>query len=1126
MDVSEWLRGLGLDQYTLAFRENKITPDLLPSLTVEDLKELGVGLVGDRRRLLNAIATLAPASAAAEPGPPPLKPITRQEVERRQVTILFCDLVGSTALSAQLDPEDLRGVIGTYHRCCGGVIEAAGGFVAKYMGDGMLAYFGYPRADEHAAELSVRAALRLIEAVGQLETAASLPLRARFGIATGLVVVGDLIGEGAAQEQAVVGETPNRAARLQELAAPNGVVIDATTRQQIGALFECRDLGPVDLKGLPKPVQVWTVQSESAVESRFEALRAPRIAPLIGRADELELLIRCWQKAQIGEGQVVLVSGEAGIGKSRLTAALHDRIRGEPHLWISYFCSPHHQESALHPIISQFQRAAGFQRTDTDEGRWAKLEALLAPTALPEADVALLGDLLSLSGRDVPELGEISPELRRRRTTDALLRRVAALARQRSIVAVFEDVHWADPSSCDLLDRLISEITNQAVLLVLTFRPEFQAPWAGLAHITSLLLNRLDRRESTALVRGIARPDRPMPADIVDEIASRTDGVPLFLEELTRAALEADAALSSIPDVASSASLASARVPASLHASLMARLDRLGPDARAVAQIGAVIGREFEYELLAAVAGRGEPELHRALDRLTEAGLVLRRGTAPAASFLFKHALVQDVAYGMLLRARRQQLHAGIGRALADQFPEQRESQPQLVAHHLTEAGRAEEAVGFWLLAGRRSVERSANREAVGQLKRGLDLLMTLPASAVHDRLELAFQLALGAPLQHLHSLASPQVVAAYERAATLCDRLGDVEGLIFTLHGLRAHMMIAGEARTSLRLASQCLTAAERHTGRDYRLLGHYGLGAASMYLGDLLKARSELERVVVLYDPERDRSLTARCSVDPLATAQGFLSLVLWALGYPEQARLSRDTAFQSEIEQKHVHTSAHVRFYAGAQLAELFRDVTAAENHANAVIAIADQHGLPSWRAHATVLLGWVLGQIGRVADAIPLVQQGLASFDATGAVGHRIHYVAVVAELHARLGDHSKSLRLIEDVHRQVQQTEYHFWHAELCRIEGEVRHQSGAPDVQVESCFTNAIEWAKQQQAKSFELRAAMSLARLWRDQGRLKDARDLLMPIYEWFTEGFDTPDLRDAKTLLDELQGAGSGLQ
>ena len=638
---------------------------------------------------------------------------------------MFCDLVGSTERSSRLDPEDLSQMIRSYQVRVRETMARFGGFVARYVGDGVLIYFGWPAAQETDAERAVRAALAVASSISNMPVGGER-LQVRIGIATGVVVVGEPIGAGDARQQTAIGETPNRAARLQGLAAPNGVVIDATTRQQVGALFECQNLGPVELKGLPQPVQAWSVQGESAVENRFEALRAAGIAPLIGRTEELELLVRRWQRAQNGEGLVVLLAGEAGIGKSRLTAALREQIKEAPHLWVSWFCSPHHQDSPLHPIIAQLQRAAGFQRADKDETRWAKLEALLASTAFAAEDVALLGDLSSVTGRDMPELKEMSAEQRRRRTTDALLRHFTGLARQRPIVAVFEDIHWADPSSRDLLDRLVGEITDRAVLLVLTFRPEFQAPWAGLAHVTSLLLNRLDRRESEALVREMASPDRPLPADIIDEIVSRTDGVPLFVEELTRAALETGAAPGVVPEVVATAP-ASSSVPATLHASLMARLDRLGPVAKEVAQIGAAIGREFSYELLAAIGTHGDPELHGALGVLTEAGLVFRRGTAPAVSFLFKHALVQDVAYGTLLRARRQQLHAAIGRALVDQFPEQRESQPELVAHHFMEAGQSDEAIGYWLQAGRRSAQRSAHREAASQLKRGLDLLMTLP---------------------------------------------------------------------------------------------------------------------------------------------------------------------------------------------------------------------------------------------------------------------------------------------------------------------------------------------------------------------------------------------------------------
>jgi class 3 adenylate cyclase len=775
MDVADWLHTLNLGQYEATFRENSVGMDVLPSLTVDDLKDLGVTAIGDRRRLLNAIAALRPTEGAIAQN------TQEPAAERRQLSVMFCDIAGSTALSTRLDPEDLSTVMRAYQATVRSIISRFGGFIARYVGDGVLIYFGWPEAHETDAESAVRAALAVIAAVNEGPIHGE-HLGVRIGIATGLVVVGSPIGEGDARQQTAIGETPNRAARLQGLARPNDVIIDVTTRRQVGELFECSDFGPVELKGLPEPIRAWSVNGERAVESRFAALRPSQLASIVGRAEELELLARRWERAKAEEGQVVLLSGEAGIGKSRLTAALRDQIGREPHSWMSYFCSPHHQDSALHPVIVQFGRAAGFLRTDTDEARWAKLEALLAPTALSTGDVTLLGNLLSLSRRDSRELPDISPGQQRRRTLEALLHHVTSLARQLPVVVSFEDVHWADPSSGDLLDRLISEIPKHQVFLVLTFRPEFQAPWAGLAHVATLLLNRLDRRESATLVRQIGSPDRSLPTDIVEEIVSKTDGVPLFLEELTRAALDAETVPGSVPDMLAAVPRASSGVPASLHASLMPRLDRLGSDAREVAQIGAVIGREFEYELLAAAVGWDETRLQRALDLLTEAGLVLRRGMPPAASFLFKHALVQDVAYGTLLRARRRQLHAVIGRALADHFPEQRETQPELLARHFTEAAQPAQAVDYWLLAGQRSAEHSADREAIRQLQRGLDILMTLPASANRDRLELAFHLTLATPLASVHHYAAPPAVAAYERASVLCERLDDAEGLLMSL--------------------------------------------------------------------------------------------------------------------------------------------------------------------------------------------------------------------------------------------------------------------------------------------------------------------------------------------------------
>ena len=584
MDVAVWLRDLGLERYEQVFRENRIEADILSSLTVDDLKDLGVTLVGDRRRLLDAIAALGAAAPAPALGAVP-DPATSASAERRQLTVMFCDLVGSTALSTRLDPEDLREVIAAYHRAVAEVVRSLDGFVAKYMGDGVLIYFGYPRAHEDDAERAARAGLGLVDAIGRLNVK-SAALRARVGIATGLVVVGDLIGEGSAQEQSVVGETPNLAARLQTLAEPSAVVIAASTRQLVGDLFEYRDLGAVEVKGIAAPVSAWQVLRPSVVTSRFEALRGSTLTRLVGRDEEIDLLLRRWARAKAGDGQVVLISGEAGIGKSRLTAELEERLHAEPHLCLRYFCSPYHQDSALYPFTEQFGRTAGFTRDDPPASRLEKLEALLARSAPPEADVVLLADLMSLPASARHPLPNLTPQRKKELTLEALIRRLEGLACQQPVVVVFEDAHWIDPTSRELLDLTVERIGGLPVLLIVSFRPEFQSSWSGQPRVTMLALNRLDRRERTVLVERIAG-NAALPGEVVAQIADRTDGVPLFVEELTKSVLE-----SGVPAVG---------IPASLHDSLMARLDRLG-SVRRVAQIGAAIGREFSYTLLRAVS--------------------------------------------------------------------------------------------------------------------------------------------------------------------------------------------------------------------------------------------------------------------------------------------------------------------------------------------------------------------------------------------------------------------------------------------------------------------------------------------------------------------------------------------
>jgi class 3 adenylate cyclase len=687
--VGDWLRSLRLGQYDTTFRDNGIDVDVLFELTEADFEKLGV-LLGHRKRLIKAIATLKNAAGpiqgqpAANPAPKP-----QDAVERRQLTVMFCDLVGSTAMSARLDPEDMREIIAAYHKCCASLIERNGGFVAKYMGDGVLAYFGYPLAHEHDAERAVRAGLAIVDAAPQLETAADAPVHVRVGISTGIVVVGDLLGSGEAQERGVVGDTPNLAARLQSIAELDSVVIAEGTRKLLGDLFELKVLDPQDLKGVAGPTRAYAALRESSQESRFEALHAGRLTALVGREDESELLLRRWAKAKATEGQVVLLSGEAGIGKSRLAAELLERLAGEPYLRLRYFCSPQHTDSALYPIIGHMERAARLAREDEAKTKLDKLDALLATSATRREDAALFAEMLSLAndGR-YPSL-DLAPQQRRQKTMEALISQIEAISRQSAVLMIFEDAHWADPSSLELFGRLVDKIDNLRALLFVTFRPEFAAPWIARPHVTALTINRLPPREVLSLIERVAG-ERPLAAKLQRDIVERADGIPLFVEEMTKAVLEADGEGAAARVVASVPSPALA-VPASLHASLMARLDRLG-EAKAVAQIGAAMGREFSHGLLASVARLSEQELNSQLDRLLHSGLMSRQGALPHATYFFKHALVQDAAYGTLLRERRRALHARIAEVLESQFPDVAESQPELLARHFSEGGLIEKA--------------------------------------------------------------------------------------------------------------------------------------------------------------------------------------------------------------------------------------------------------------------------------------------------------------------------------------------------------------------------------------------------------------------------------------------------
>ena len=1097
MDVAEWLRGLGLDQYITAFRANDIDGEVLRRLTADDLRELGVTLIGHRRRLLDAIAALG--TAEAPPAPTPV-PIAASEAERRQLTVMFCDLVGSTALSARFDPEDLREIVGVYHRCVADTVARFDGFVAKYMGDGVLVYFGYPAAHEDDAERAVRAGLDVVDAVARLDVK-SVTLQARVGIATGLVVVGDLIGEGSAQEQSVVGETPNLAARLQALAGAGAVVIAAGTHRLVGNLSEYRDLGAIEVKGLAAPVPAWQVLCPSAVESRFEALRGSAMSRLIGRDEEIELLLRRWERAKAGDGQVVLISGEPGIGKSRLSAALAERLHAEPHLRLRYFCSPYHQDSALFPFIDQLGRAAGFTPDDSPAVRLEKLEGLLSRAAPQDEDVALLSDLMSLPASERHPLANLSPQRKKERTLAALIRQLEGLARQQPVVMVFEDAHWIDPTSRELLDLIVERVRSLPVLLIVTFRPEFQPPWTGQPQVTMLALNRLDRRDRTALVAQIA-DGKALPNEVVQQIAERTDGVPLFVEELTKSVLE-----SGVPLVG---------IPTSLHNSLMGRLDRLA-SARHVAQTGAAIGREFSYALLRAVSRLPEDDLQTALARLVASELVFQRGTPPDAIYIFKHALVQDAAHSSLLRTTRQQLHAQIAEALEIQFPELMETQPELLAQHYAEAGLLEKSVMYWGKAGRRSAARSALAEAAAQFQKALEQVTILPDTPERKRQELEFHSALGTVLQAIKGYAAAETGQTHARARELWEQLGCPAEFLQIPYGQSRYHIARGELDLAQRLDEDLLRVSRQRNDSAGLVLGHASCGLSLMHAGKFASSRSHLKDVLALYDPISHGSLAHQAGTHPQVVFQAYLAIVSLCIGFPDQA-LARSNAAISEARGLAHPPSLAAVSHLRAVLQSLVGDDTALGECADQLLAVTTEQGFPLWGALGTIFRGCFEAQNGDVREGIALLRNGSVAYRATGAEVWMPFHIALLARACDIAGQIEEAVSQLDDALQIAERTGVRWFLAELHRHKGRLMLRQGRIEVAV-GLYRQALSIAEEQEAKMWELRAAASLARLRRDQGRHGEARDLLAPVYGWFTEGFDTADLIEAAALLDELR-------
>src|SRR5579883_49236 len=1054
INIDEWLRALALDQYAASFRDNHIDGDALKDLTADDLAALGVASIGHRRKLLAAIASLRSAPAEARPqAQAESRPLAKPAAaERRQLTVMFCDVAGSTELAIKLDPEDLRELIGAYHRKVADVVARFGGFVAKYMGDGVLAYFGYPQAHEEDAEQAVRAGLAIVESVRSLDVAT--PIAVRIGLATGLVVVGDLLGAGAAQEQSVIGETPNLAARLQSLADPNAVVIADATRRQIGGLFALRDLGEQALKGFSGALRAWRVLGESGVVSRFEALRS-RSTRLVGREEELDILLRRWTQAKQGDGRVALLSAEPGVGKSRLIEALEQRIRDEPHWRLRYFCSPHRQDSALYPLIDHFERAAAFDRDDDEPTKRGKLAQMMAATEASARDFARIADLLSIGGDDVDSGAMPTPQQKKTELFDALTRRIERLTRSRPALMVFEDLHWMDATSLELLDRIIAKIDVLPILLIATFRPDFKPSWIGYAHVTMLALPRLGKREGADLIRALVGEDA-LPADVIAEIIDRTDGVPLFLEEVTKAALEE--AASAARDAVAAIPGLRASVPATLQASLMARLDRLGAAAREIAQTGAAIGRTFAFAMAAAVSGRDEEATRAALDQLVAAGLLFQHGFPPNAEYEFKHALVQDTAYGTLLRKPRQDLHRRIAAEMLRQTPDIAERSPELLAHHLAEAREIDQAAHYFLEAGRRASSRSANVEASAHLARGLALLRDAAASPARDGEELALQLALGPVLLTNEGYGAPEAKKAYQRADELAQKLKDDRARFAATWGLwlTAEGPSGDDSANRLLHLGRLVEIARGLADPDLTLQAHHSAWATRMWGGDLVRTREHIREGLTIYDPDKHRrhALTYG-GHDPGVCGRGQDALALWALGYPEQARQSARDGVALGETLGHVPSVLHALWFAGL-LYFLRRDGDEAAVCGARLTALGKAHGFAQYEALGGAFESWGGAQQGRQAARAEM-RAHLARWRTAGQL-HLDVFGAGLAEAELQAGDVEKAAASLAEAER----ASHGWWRAEILRLHGDLRRASPAQQAGAEDCYRQAMEAAKSQ----------------------------------------------------------------
>jgi class 3 adenylate cyclase/predicted ATPase len=1143
-DLRAWLENSGFGKYADTFEDNDIGPDVLAQITESHLEQLGVSL-GDRLRLLQAIngeivRTIQTSAFVVSDGmgarslasetlaiTAASNPERSSDAERRPLTVMFCDLADSTALSTRLDPEDLQDVIRAYQEVSTKRVREYEGYVAKYMGDGILVYFGYPKSLERNAERAVRSALSIVEFMAVLNQTMGrekgIEIAVRIGIATGMVMVGEVVGEGMAQERTVIGEAPNMAARLQSLARRNGIIIGSLTKELSGDAFDYDDMGSHELKGISGLVKAWGVlelRDDTILDAdEDEADGAASLQPLIGRDEEIGLLRRAWQSTkEEGRGQIVTISGEAGIGKSGLIDGLRAEIRTEGMPAITFRGSLYHSSSALYPVIEYLKRLASWQPEDGGETRLDKLEAALKALDQPlDETVPLLASLLSLElPKDRYPPLTLTPQQQRRQTHDAIIAMALETAERQPFLQLWEDLHWADPSTLELLGHLIEQAPTVSILMVLTARPEFVPSWPVRSHITPITLNRLERPHAEALIARVVGL-KPLPEDVVDHIVTKTDGVPLYVEELTKTILASDILIDTGERFELAGTLSSLAIPDTLQESLMARLDSL-PQVRELAQLGSVLGREFAYEMISGLSTVAEGVLQEGLGQLVDAELLYQRGRPPRARYVFKHALIQDAAYQSLLRRTRQQSHRLVAELLEFRFPEIVETQPELVAHHYAEAGLEEQAISYCHRAGQRASARSAHQEALSHFTMGLTLLQSLPETQARHQQELRLQTALGASAIITRGHGAQEVEAAYSRARQLCQQLGDNEDVFPVLFGLWRLYVARPDLALTQQLAEELQGLAERSGVEQLQVVGHYAAGAAYIWAGELGSARRNLEEVEARYAPEQRSHPIFQVGQDPGIACRAYAGKTLWLMGYPEQSLAKMEGSLMLARELDHHFSLAFALCIASMGL-QFRGDGQGVLERADTGVNLSTEHGFPHWLAFSKIMRGWAVADLGQTEEGLRQMGEGLSEWRGTGAELFVPYYLSLKAEAYSDLDQIDEGLDALGEALEATQRTGEVWWNAELHRRTGALLLRKTSPDVpRAESCFQEALLVARRQQAKSFELRAAIDLAQLWRDQGKPINAGDLLESVYNWFTEGFDTADLKYAKALFDEF--------